>query len=201
MLLARLNPQLAGYKPADVGVLYRKLYDRLSALPVSGRGAASYSPLSGSTSRNDADQGYTPKPGESVELETVFVGPSYPAALGIPLLRGRAIELRDGVRTPLVAMVNEAFERRYVAGASAIGHRFTFDPPEAGHGIEIVGVLKDACFHDAKDAVTPIAFLALLQDTSQSRCRPRSPHGRRARRPRSAMRCVRRWPTWTAACR
>ena len=33
VLLARLNPRLAGYKPADVGVLYRKLYDRLSALP------------------------------------------------------------------------------------------------------------------------------------------------------------------------
>jgi predicted permease len=169
VLLARLNPRLAGYKPADVAVLYRKLHDRLSALPgVRSATLASYSPLSGSKSGSGATvEGYAPKPGESVDLETIFVGPSYPDALGIPLVHGRAIGLQDGGGTPLVAMVNEAFERRYFPGTSAIGHRFTYDPPEAGHFFEIVGVLRDARFHDARDAVEPMAFLALLQDTTQ----------------------------------
>jgi predicted permease len=169
VLLARLNPVLAGYKPADVAVLYRKLYDRLSALPgVQSVTLASYSPLSGSTSRSGATvEGYTPKPGESVDLETIFVGPSYPQALGIPLVQGRAIGLQDGGGAPLVAMVNEAFARRYFPNASAIGHRFTYDPAEAGRFFEIVGVVRDARFHDARDAVEPMAFLALLQDTTQ----------------------------------
>jgi len=169
VLLARLNPRLAGYKPADVASLYRRLYDRLSALPgLRSVTLASYSPLSGSTSKSSATiEGYTLKPGENDGLETVFVGPSYPDALGMPLVHGRAIGLQDGAGTTLVAMVNEAFGRHYFPNASAIGHRFTYDPHEAGHSFEIVGVVKDARFHDAKDAVEPIAFLALLQDTSQ----------------------------------
>src|SRR5204863_2714288 len=69
VLLARLNPRLAGYKPADVGVLYRKLYDRLRVLPgVANATLASYSPFSGATSRESMTvDGYTPKQGESVE--------------------------------------------------------------------------------------------------------------------------------------
>jgi predicted permease len=169
VLLARLNPRLAAYTPANVNGLYRQLYDRLNALPgVRSATLASYSPLSGSTSQSSATiEGYTPKPGEHVALETIFVGPSYPDTLGIPLVQGRAITLRDGATTPLVAMVNEAFGRRYFPNAIAIGHRFTYDDPEAGRSFEIVGVLKDARFHDARDAAEPIAFLALLQDTSQ----------------------------------
>jgi macrolide transport system ATP-binding/permease protein len=60
VLLARLNPRLAGYKPADVGVLYRKIYDRVSSLPgVEAATLASYSPLGGSNSTSSVNiQGY-----------------------------------------------------------------------------------------------------------------------------------------------
>jgi predicted permease len=170
VLLARLNPRLAGYKPADVAVLYAKLYDRLNALPgVRAATLASYSPFSGSTSRESTSiEGYTPKPGEQVDVENIYVGPSYPDAMGMPLVAGRAIGRQDGPGAPLVAMVNEAFARRYVPGASAIGHRFRFGDGDNVHqSYEIVGVLKDARYHDAKDAVEPIAFVALLQDATQ----------------------------------
>jgi hypothetical protein len=46
VLLAHINPRLAGYKPADVGALYRKLLDRLGTMPgVQSVSIASYSPL------------------------------------------------------------------------------------------------------------------------------------------------------------
>jgi predicted permease len=169
VLLVRLNPRLASYTPEAVGSLYRQLYDRLNAVSgVRSATLASYSPLSGSTSQSSATvEGYTPAPGEHVALETIFVGPSYPDALGIPLVQGRAIGLQDGATAPLVAMVNEAFGRHYVPGASAIGHRFTYDERDGGRTFEIVGVLKDARFHDARVAAEPIVFLALLQDTTQ----------------------------------
>ena len=169
VLLARLNPRLAGYKPADAGVLYRKLYDRLSALPGAGSATlASYSPFSGSTSKSSAViEGYTPKPNEHVDFENIYVGPSYGETLGIPLVAGRAIGPQDGAGAPLVAMVNEAFARHYFPSAGAVGHRFRFDNEARGASFEIVGVLKDARYHDAKDAVEPIAYLALLQDATQ----------------------------------
>src|SRR5205823_8155996 len=128
VLLARLNPRLAGYKPADVGVLYRKLHDRLSALPGVGSATlASYSPISGSTSKESMTvDGYAPKPGENVETENIFVGPAYAETLGIPVVAGRTIGPKDGAGAPLVAMVNEAFARRYFAGATAVGRQFRF---------------------------------------------------------------------------
>src|SRR5206468_968055 len=70
VLLARVNPRLAGYTPANVNVLYRRLYDRIAALPgVRSATLARYSPLGGSRSQNSATiEGYTPKPDESVQL-------------------------------------------------------------------------------------------------------------------------------------
>jgi len=168
VLLARVNPRLAGYTPANVAALYRTLFDRLNALPGVVATIARYSPLSGSISRNSGNvTGYTPKPGEDVEFETIQVAPLYPDALGMRLVDGRAIGLQDGPGTPKVAMVNEAFAVRFFAGQSAIGHRFGFGGPADAADIEIVGVLKDARFHDVRDAMGPMVFVPLFQEASQ----------------------------------
>src|SRR5205807_8739978 len=125
VLLARVNPRLAGYRPAEVGALYRRLYDRVSALPgVTSATLARYSPLGGSRSAHSGViQGYTPKAGENVELESIIVGPSYPATLGMTLVRGRAIGVQDAANTAKVGMVNEAFVRKYLRNEDPIGHR------------------------------------------------------------------------------
>src|SRR5206468_3344627 len=123
VLLARLNPRLAGYKPYDVGLLYRRLYDRIAALPgIRSATLARYSPLGGSKSVNTGEvEGYAPKPGETVEFETQIVGPSYPETLGMSLVRGRAVGLQDTAGAAKVAMVNEAFVRRFVGEQNPIG--------------------------------------------------------------------------------
>jgi predicted permease len=169
VLLARYNPRLAGYKATTVPELHRRAHERLAALPdVRSATLASYSPFSGSTSKNSGHvRGYTPKPDESMDFEMVFVGPDYPDALGIPLRAGRAIGPRDGAGAPRVAMVNEAFVRRYLAGEQPIGHRFGFDDTNAELDYEIIGVLADAQFHDPKKPIAPMTFLPLLQETTQ----------------------------------
>jgi len=169
VLLARYNPRLAGYKANTVPELHRRMYERLASLPdVRSATLASYSPFSGNRTLNTGHvQGYTPRPDENMDFETVFVGPGYPETLGIPLRAGRAIGARDGAGAPRVAMVNEAFARQYLAKEQPVGHRFGFDdtPPELDY--EIVGVLADAQFHDPKQAIVPVAFLPLLQETTQ----------------------------------
>lgn len=51
VLLVPINPRRAGYTPATVGVLYRRLYDQVSTLPgVEAATFARYSPFSGHTS-------------------------------------------------------------------------------------------------------------------------------------------------------
>ena len=171
VLLAHINPRLAGYKPADVGALYRKLLDRLGTMPgVQSVSIASYSPLGGSNSTSSIGvQGYAPKQNENITTQTIYVGPEYPQTIGIPLLEGRQITLQDTAGTPKVAMVNEAFVRHFFPNENPIGHRFGFDDAAKSSGdFEIVGVLKDAQFESADEKkVQETAFLAILQDQTQ----------------------------------
>jgi predicted permease len=169
VLLARINPRLAGYTPESVTNLYRKLFDRVSALPgLRGATIARYSPLGGSRSYNSAVvEGYVPKNNESVRLETIQVGPGYPAALGMTLTQGRAIAIQDGPGAPRVGMVNTAFVRRYFANQNPLGRRFGVRGSRGSPDVEIVGVLDDARFQDSRDAVEPTVFVALFQEQSQ----------------------------------
>ncbi len=169
VLLARINPRIAGYKPANVGAYYRKLFDQLNATPgIRSATLASYSPYGGNTSTNGATvQGYTQKQNEDMSVETIFVAPKYPETLGMTLLQGRAIGLQDAGGAPLVAMVNETFARRFFGNESAIGHRFGTGGSKQAGDYEIVGVLKDPRFHNPSEQIIPTVFFALLQDTSQ----------------------------------
>jgi predicted permease len=166
VLLARVNPRLAGYPPAAALELYRRIYDRLAILPgVQSVTFARYSPLGGSRSVfGGVIEGYTPRPNEKVELEMVQVGPSYPETLGIPLLQGRSVGIHDVGEGPMVAMVNQTFVRRYLSSVNPIGRHFGVDSKP---DVEIVGVLADAQFHNARAAIEPMAFIAQLQKANQ----------------------------------
>jgi predicted permease len=166
VLLASINPRIAGYKPTEVAALYRKLIERLNVLPgVRVATIAGFSPFSGHVSASNVDvEGYSPRQDESMSVSDVLVGPAYSRTLGIPLLLGREIDLRDAEGSAKVAMVNEAFVRHYFPAENPIGHRFGY----GDQSYEIVGVLKNALFEDAKTKVRDMIFRALLQDQTQS---------------------------------
>lgn len=173
VLLARLSPRLAGHTPATAIDLYRRLLERVDALPGVDRATlARYSPLSGSSSHHSgAVEGYVPADDEPVQLEEVPVGPDYPQALGIAIVEGRAITPDDTLGRAKVGMVNEAFVRRYFAAQSPIGRHFGVSGTQGRSGptdIEIVGVLDDARFHDARETIEPMVFTALWQNTTQT---------------------------------
>jgi predicted permease len=169
VLLAGINPRLAGYTTTTVEPLYRSLYDRLNALPgVRSATFARYSPRSGGNSVNAGRvEGYVPRPGEPVSLETILVGPSYPETLGIAITQGRSIGPRDDPRAPKVAMVNEAFVRRFLRDQNPIGRHLTTSGSASPLDVEIVGVLEDVQFQSATDEIRPIVFTAMRQDASQ----------------------------------
>ncbi len=170
VLLAGISTRMANYKPENVGELYRNLYARLSALPgVRAATLAHYSPMSGSSSTSNISiQDHFDNPGEDMSVENILVGPSYVETMGMTLLQGREIGLEDAPGTPKVAMVNEAFGRAYFPGQNPLGHHFDIGKPKNTGEYEIVGVLRDAQFHDAKEKIKPIVFPAIMQDTSQT---------------------------------
>ena len=168
VLLVPINPRLAGYTPDNVGALYRRLYDQVAALPgVEAVTFARYSPFSGRTSSiGAAVEGYTPPSGQRLRLETVQVGPTYPQTLGMPVVMGRAIDIDDTVGANQVAMVNEAFARRFFPTSNPLGHHLQLNTRNGGQ-TEIVGVVRDALFHSPRDQMTPFVFVPMLQVTDQ----------------------------------
>jgi predicted permease len=78
----------------------------------------------------------------------------------IPLLTGRGFNDRDTQTSPHVAVVNEAFVRRYLAGTSPSGKTIRTNA-ESGYPeteYEIVGVVKDTKYVDLRAPTPPIAF-------------------------------------------
>jgi predicted permease len=93
----------------------------------------------------------TGRPDASGTVEWRAVTPDYFRTLGIALVAGRTIEDTDITGRPAIAVINEAFARRYFPGESPIGQRIDvgriqgkrIDPALAGPGVEIVGVVSD----------------------------------------------------------
>jgi predicted permease len=166
MLLVGIDPRLAGYKPAALPALYQQVFERLGNLPnVRSVSMATYSPMSG-THRASSIQipGYTPQPDENVVVEDMLAGPKYAETLGIPVLRGRDINIRDTVSAPRVALVNEAFANKYFKDQNPIGRNFTFDDEtDSGKMLEIIGVVGDVKNEDAREKQDPAVYRPILQ--------------------------------------
>jgi predicted permease len=91
------------------------------------------------------------------------ISPRYFETIGTPLLRGRAIDQRDTPNAPLVAVVNQAFARKFFPQQDAMGQRFGMTSLAHQHDFEIVGIVEDAKYSDARDAAWPTFFLPYLQ--------------------------------------
>jgi predicted permease len=89
-----------------------------------------------------------------------WVSPEYFETLQIPLLIGREFNQRDTQTSPHVAVVNEAFIRRYLPGMSAIGKTVRTNAengfPETEY--EIVGIVKDTKYTDLREPTPPMVF-------------------------------------------
>ncbi len=166
ILLVGIDPRLAGYKPTELSTLYQQLIERLSSVPqVKAVSMATYSPMSG-TRRSSSIQvpGRTPEPGEDLSVEDVLTGPKHAELLGVPLLSGRDIEIRDTVSAPRVAVVNATFVERFFKDQNPVGRTFTFDDEtDDGAPLEIVGVVGDVKSDEVRGVVEPAVFRPILQ--------------------------------------
>jgi predicted permease len=166
VLLLDIDPRLANYKPTELAALYQQIIDRVGSLPqVHTVSMATYAPMSG-TNRSSSVKvgGYTPQPDEDLVVQDILAGPKYAETLGIPLLRGRDIELRDTPSAPRIAVVNKTFADHYFKDQNPIGRTFTFDDEtDKGAPLEIVGVVGDIKNDDARDKPEPTVYRPILQ--------------------------------------
>ena len=130
---------------------------------------ATYAPMSGSSRTSSVKiTGYTPQPDEDLSVQDLLTGPKYAETLGVPLLRGREIELRDNASSPKVAVVNATFAEKYFKNQNPIGRTFTFDDEtEPVTQLEIIGVIGDVKWDDAREKTEPAVYRPILQVQEQ----------------------------------
>ncbi|HEV8204157.1 MAG TPA: ABC transporter permease [Pyrinomonadaceae bacterium] len=170
VLLVGIDSRLAGYKTTELSALYQQVMERLSTLPtVRNVSMATYAPMSGSSRTSSVKiTGYTPQPDEDLSVQDLLTGPKYAETLGVPLLRGREIELRDNASSPKVAVVNATFAEKYFKNQNPIGRTFTFDDEtEPVAQLEIIGVIGDVKWDDAREKTEPAVYRPILQVQEQ----------------------------------
>jgi predicted permease len=161
-----LSPQLNGYSDARSHVLFERAEEELRGLPgVTAVSADRVGVLAGNNWGNDVSvEGFKKGPDTDANSSFNEVGPGFFHTLGIPLLAGREFTAADAVGAPKVAVVNEAFAKKFGLGRAPVGKRMSIGGDQLD--IEIVGLVKDAKYSEVKDAIPSVFFTPYLQDST-----------------------------------
>jgi predicted permease len=148
-VLVALNSPPATYNLPRLNALYRQLEERLSRLPgVRGTGIALYNPLTNNYGELIMVAGHPPGKidGHSgASWDRVSAG--YLRNFGMTILRGRDFNQADNENTAPVAIVNEAFVKRFFTkDENPLEQHFGLDLPEYAGTYRVIGVVRDAKF-------------------------------------------------------
>ncbi|HEV2424895.1 MAG TPA: FtsX-like permease family protein [Terriglobia bacterium] len=162
-VIVRLNANLNGYKTEKLYGLYRQIEQNLQQIPgVVSASYSLYSPMRGDNwSLNIHIEGHSPD--EQIGSSFDRVGPHYFETIGTHMLRGRSIGDEDTPTSPQVAVVNQAFVRKYFPKEDPLGKHFGFGDARNAGDFEIVGIVQDAKYQDAREPAYPTCFLPFLQ--------------------------------------
>lgn len=162
-----VSPVLNGYTRPRSLALFQQLEEQLASLPGVSAVTASMVPvLAGSSWGSDVSvEGFTRTPDTDANAGLNQVGPGFFRTMGIPLVAGREFAPHEVVGTSKVAIVNEAFARKFNLGMNPVGKRMATGVT-AALDIEIVGLVKDAKNSDVKDPVPPMFFRPYRQDST-----------------------------------
>jgi predicted permease len=161
VLLFSVDPTLAGYKENNIQNVYDDLTRRLAALP--GVVSASYSSdalLDGGLWTEDLKiEGQ--KGNDTVEVQMLAVGPEFFETMRISLVAGRTMGAADMRSKQNVALVNQAFVRKYLESRNPLGLHFGGGDPGEKLDKEIIGVVADTKYDDMRKTDEPTAYVAL----------------------------------------
>jgi len=167
VVLGLHNPP-AAYTLPRLAALYRQLEEHLNRLPgVQGSGLALYNPLTDNWGELVMIAGHpAPKISEEAGASWDRVSADYLQNFGIPILRGRYFTQADNETTAPVAIVNEAFVKRFFKSEEEpLDQHFGLDLPEYAGTFRIVGIVRDAKFagYGFNRPARPMFYVPLAQ--------------------------------------
>lgn len=126
---------------AAIAGLYRGLTGRLEALP----GVRSAAVVEAGLPLERGGNMGARLDGRPLRMAVKYrtITPNYLQVLGVPLLQGRMLTDADGAGAEPVALVNQAFARRYLADTDPIGRMITIGNTAPRRIVGVVGDLRD----------------------------------------------------------
>lgn len=166
--IVHFNPQASGYSPAQVEALYRTIQDRFHAIPgVQKVGISTNTPMEANNSSEGVQvQG---QPFLNDGASWVRGNAEYFDSVGTRVLMGRGFTIRDTSTSPVVAVVNQSFVKRFFKpGENPIGRRFGSPGTQSSGDFEIVGVVEDTAYTSAIWKDHQMYFIPLTQRIPES---------------------------------
>jgi predicted permease len=168
-VVVSLHNPLTAYSTPRLIALYHALEERLKQIPgVRGAGLALYNPLTDNWGELILVAGHPPPKMGSGQAGASWdrVSANYIQNLGMTIVRGRAFTAADNEKSELVAVVNEAFVKRFFkSDEDPIDQHFGLDLPENVNTFRIVGIVRDAKFAEwaMRGPGNPTFFVPLAQ--------------------------------------
>jgi predicted permease len=162
-----LSPRRSGYDSVRSKDLYDRVERELAGLPaVTGVTDAIVALLAGNNWGNDVSvQGFKKDADTDDNSRFNLIGADYFETVGVPILAGREFTTSDAIGRPKVAIVNEAFAKKFGLGRDAVGKRMAVGDT-AILDMEIVGLVKDAKYSEVKDVVPPVFYTPYRQQAN-----------------------------------
>lgn len=163
LLLMSVDPGSAGYDSGRFEGFWREALDRAGR--VRGVRSASIARIVPFAFGRQRQPFQNPASGETLEIDTNFVGPAYFRTLNVAMLTGREFDERDGKTSAPVAIVNDRLARLFWPGQDPIGRSIRVGPPGAPMS-QIVGVVRDMKYRDLRDTPVPMIYVPIFQTRS-----------------------------------
>ena len=160
------DPAGAGYTIATVPAFNERVEREFSALPgVQSVGLALYSALEGNNWGEGVRIEGRAEPGPGAEIGSSWdrVSPHFFETVGQPVLRGRGFTEQDTATSRMVAVVNQAFAKKFFPNEDPIGHHFGVFDQKYASNFEIVGIVADAKYNNPRDPVRTMYFRPMSQ--------------------------------------
>jgi putative ABC transport system permease protein len=154
-----LSPALNGYEPNRALTFYQRAEQELAGLPgVTGVASGRVPLLAGNNWGNNVSvEGFEKGPDTDANSRFNEISGGYFRTLGVPLMSGREFTDADVAGSTKVAIVNEAFAKKFNLGREAVGkHMAQGDSKDLD--IQIVGVVQNAKYSEVKQVIPPQFF-------------------------------------------
>jgi predicted permease len=166
--IAWINPMLGNYKLEQMEPMFRQIDDSLRRIPgVRMVAPALYAPMTGDSWNEGIRIEGRPEPSakEDTGASWARVMPGFFESIGAKILLGRPVTEADTAATRKVAVVNQAFAKRFFKDQNPIGQHFGIDRIKYSATFEIIGVTNDMRYltYDYRKAVRPMFWVPEAQ--------------------------------------